>query len=83
MRRTAMQARWLFLFGFALALFTAFGCSNGGSVIVNQPALACADGGAAAANAVVMNCGGATTARQSESMSRWVVRLPGARHYAG
>lgn len=60
MRSTAMKVRWLFLFGFALALLTAFGCSNGGSVIVNEPALACVDGGAAAANAVVMNCGGAT-----------------------
>jgi hypothetical protein len=56
-----MIARWLFLFGFAVALLISLGC--GGSSSDNGstgPALACTDGGAAAADAVTMTCGGAT-----------------------
>ena len=56
-----MIARWLFLFGFAVALLISLGC--GGSSSDNgstEPALACTDGGPAAADAVTMTCGGAT-----------------------
>jgi len=55
-----MMARRLFLFGFAAALLTAFGCSSGDDGGTTPAALACSDGGAAAANAVNMSCGGAT-----------------------
>ena len=56
-----MIARWLFLFGFAVALLISLGC--GGSSSDNgstEPALACTDGGPAAADAVTMTCAGAT-----------------------
>jgi len=58
-----MMARRLFLFLFAAALLTAFGCSSGGDVSVS-PTFACTDGGTPVANAVTMTCGGSTYATQ-------------------
>lgn len=59
-----MIARRLFLFGFAAALITAFGCSSGSDNTdgggTPAPAIVCTDGGAAGADAVTLNCGGAT-----------------------
>jgi len=63
MRGTAMMARRLFLFLFAAALLTAFGCSSGGDVTVS-PTFACTDSGTPVANSVTMTCGGATYATQ-------------------
>jgi len=56
------MARRLFLFGFAAALLTAFGCSNGGDsgAPAPGPALQCGDASPAAANAVTLKCGGST-----------------------
>lgn len=54
-----MMVRCLFLFGFTVALLTAFGCSSGGGT-TTPPALACADGGQAGTDSVVMNCAAAT-----------------------
>jgi hypothetical protein len=51
--------RW-FSLGFAAALLTAFGCSNGGDGGATAPAVACSDAGAPSANAVAMTCGAAT-----------------------
>ena len=58
-----MMARRLFLFLFAAALLTAFGCSNGGDVTAPLT-FACTDGGTPVANAVTMTCGGSTYATQ-------------------
>lgn len=63
MRNIAMTTRRLFLFVFAAALVTAFGCSNGGGVLVS-PTLVCTDGGPAAANAVALTCGATTGGTQ-------------------
>ena len=53
-----MTARRLFLLGFAVALLTAFGCSNSNDGGTAAPALSCTDGGTAATNTVVLTCGG-------------------------
>ena len=54
-----MVGRWIGV-GFAAALLTALGCSNGGSdAPPSTNMIACTDGGAAAANAVTTVCGGA------------------------
>ena len=58
-----MMVRKLFLFLFAAALLTAFGCSSGGDVSVS-PTFACTDSGTPGANAVTMTCGGSTYATQ-------------------
>jgi hypothetical protein len=55
-----MTARWIFVFGFAAALLTSLGCSNGGSDGSVPPALACTDSGPAGANGVTMTCAGPT-----------------------
>lgn len=57
-----MMARTLFLLGFAAALLTGVGCSNGSSGGSTTVALSCSDGGAAGANVVTMSCGGETDA---------------------
>lgn len=59
-----MMARRLFLFLFAAALITAFGCSSGGDVSTTSPAFACGGGGATAANAVTLVCGASTSGTQ-------------------
>jgi hypothetical protein len=59
MRSTEMMARRLVLIGFAAALATALGCSNG-SDTTNPPGLACADGGQPGADVVAINCVAAT-----------------------
>ncbi len=54
-----MMARRLFLFLFAVALLTAFGCSSDDNVTVS-PTLTCTDSGTPVANSVTMVCGGST-----------------------
>lgn len=59
-----MRTRRVYLFLFAAALLTAFGCSDDGDVPTTTPAFACLDGGAASANAVSLGCGGASADTQ-------------------
>jgi len=55
-----MTARRLFLLGFAVALLTAFGCSNSDDGGTSAPSLTCTDDGTPATNTVVLSCGGSS-----------------------
>ena len=59
-----MRTRRAYLFLFAAALLTAFGCDNGGDVATTSPAFDCVDGGLASANAVTLECGAASAETQ-------------------
>lgn len=67
MQRRPLTARGVFIAGFAVALFSSFGCGGGSETAgPAPPALVCSDGGTAGINTVTMACGGlidATTER--------------------